>query len=131
MHQPPQRQTTRANHSNHNGVRCEPLEDRRLCSASLHHIKLPKYVNGGHVYSDGGFKAANWTETPVTTGNGGTSSAVSEKNGGNPGAWQLVIDTVASGASDSAIFGFHGNSGYTIEAGIDNWTMAVKTRKQV
>ena len=89
----------------------ESLEERRLYSHTLlpAKVKLPKYVNGSHAYTDGGFKAANWQTVAVTIGAGGTSTAVHENKGGSPGAYRLVEDTVASGESDSVIFGFNGN----------------------
>ena len=87
----------------------ETLEDRRLFSVVALKVKLPKYVNGSHTYSDATFKNANWQETSVTIGNGGVSTGVQEKTGGNPGSYRLITDTVASGASDSVIFGFHGD----------------------
>ena len=85
----------------------ESLENRRLLSASpvvapstphpvkaLHAAKPPHSAKNVRTFSDRTFKDSDWTTSDTSTT--GSSTAKQVKNGGFPGSFRQITDTVAS-----------------------------------
>jgi len=62
-------------------------------------------------FYDGTFKNSDWMEIPYVNGNGGSSSAAQQTNGGNPGSYYEVLTQVNAGPACGA--GVYLRNGFT------------------